>query len=440
MRTIIAPLLATFIFLAFAGALPAQIKGTSMGGITTVVSDGAFDAARNPALLVTQKSPHSFGAYAKYRPYFYSDFSLGENTQSIERSDPETLTFGAITAYSYSSGSTIMGFAIGEAGGDLYNASKVEQKIFTPSGELRSTEDEVELNPSLVFSLAFPVGDSSSIGFQVGTAYNIKTTDTVEKFFFNGPPITHTQTLTKEKSATAISVGAGFGYLFSTPDSQAGILIRTGNAELYYETMDLTFEDLDDTISGMGQAGLLKYSKSVTSKKRMRYSDPASIAVGGYKRFTPLFACAFESVYTLENAYPSKALDDQESTSDTDIVEIQLKKTYTKMQSKIDVKGGVELNVMQQLAFTLGVGYSTSEMSSRTGSENSNSSRSQSKVDILYATFGAHYALDEKTCLTMTVFYADVEGSFRVQENNFSLDVKAPTRFIDTGLGVTSKF
>ncbi len=435
MRTVTTFVLAVACVVAVSGDSFAQIKGTTMGGLTTVVSDGAFDAARNPALLGLQKSPHAFAAYGKYRPYYSTDFDLKNDSMSIKRGEPETMTFGGIMAYSYSSGSTMFGIAAGEAGGDLYNYSKANTKFNTPTGYLNNTEETREYNPSLVMSLAFPVGESSSIGFQIATTYNQKATSITEKTTYSGSPAS---TLTKDKTAYALSAGAGFGYLYSTPDSQAGILIRSGNAEVYYDSLDFTYDDYASPPGG----GVFPYtySKSDTSKKRIRYNDPASIAVGGYKRFTPLFACAFESVYTLVSAYPSKNLDDVESEIDSDVIDIKLVKTYSRTREKIDFKGGIELNFLPQLSCTLGAGYSYTEMSTRSGSGGSGSSRSRTTLEILYSSLGIHYSMSEKTVLTLTVFFADVKGSFDIEESNFGFSADAPTRFFDTGLGVTTKF
>ena len=101
---------------AIPAAGSAQVRGTGMGNLVSVVSDGPFDAARNPALLSMQTTDRSAAAYVRYRALDDTNVDY-DSSLLIDVGEPSTINAGGVAAYSMKRSGSVLGFAFGAAPG-----------------------------------------------------------------------------------------------------------------------------------------------------------------------------------------------------------------------------------------------------------------------------------------------------------------------------------
>ncbi len=219
----------------------AQIKGSSMGNLISVVTDGPFDAGRNPALLSLQTADSAAGAYVRYRVIDNTDLTY-KSPLPMDLGELSTVNAGGVAAYSMKFSGSVLGFAIGEIGGDLVSLRK-SRATYIPMNEEREKEEVFEAKPSLALALAFPLTDASSIGFQLITTAGYKRTDKPKDYFNAGNPIASLDTY--HKTEQSISARAGFGYSMRTQHTQVGLVLNSGTASLQRQELEYKHTEYD---------------------------------------------------------------------------------------------------------------------------------------------------------------------------------------------------
>ncbi len=157
----------------------AQVRGTGMGNLVTVISDGPFDAGRNPALLALQPSDSAIAAYLRYRSMEDTDTDYNASL-TIDVGEPSTVNAGGVAAYSKKLGGAVLGFAIGEMGETCFPSGKRRPRTSPP---LRRRKRKRYSRPPFPRARARPAAlGGSFIGVQLITGFGYKTTDKTKDY------------------------------------------------------------------------------------------------------------------------------------------------------------------------------------------------------------------------------------------------------------------
>lgn len=423
------PALAIAILLSvFPSKGSAQVRGTAMGNLVTVVSDGPFDAGRNPALLALQPTDTAAGAYVRYRAIDDSD-SEYKSSLTIDVGEPSTFNTGAVAAYSMKLTGAVLGFAVGEMGGDLVSLRESRVTYYSAYTE-KEKEKTFETNPSLVTALAFPVDDTSALGMQLIVTGGYKRTDKTKDYYMGIPRIATFEIRKIEESLTA---SAGFGYSLRKNDTQVGFLLRSGNVTLRRQSLDYDHKDID---SGIYPSG------SDSTPYKAYYTEAPRFIAGGYHRLSSNFGFAFEASYMLSNTTYNRERDASVSVeiAPTPDFVISFARNYTiTTDDSLQFKGGFEFAPREGLAFTFGTGYEYRE--SFQESETMNRVSIRSKMEILYATLGAHYALSQTTDFSILLSGGRVKMDAKLdQESVFSARIDNTVYILDAGVAVITRY
>ncbi len=406
----------------------AQVRGTGMGNLVTVISDGPFDAGRNPALLALQPSDSAIAAYLRYRSMEDTDTDYNASL-TIDVGEPSTVNAGGVAAYSKKLGGAVLGFAIGEMGEDLFSLRETKT-TYVSTFEEKEKEKIFEANPSLALALALPLSEGSFIGVQLITGFGYKTTDKT-KDYISGTLIARLEK--NLKTEQSISARAGFGYSLRTPETQVGFLLRSGTVSLRKQELEYNHVEYDLAAPEISGANSTPY--------KAYYTESPQFVVGGYHRLSPLVGFALEAAYTLSNTSYSRERDLNISVSNggNDFI-TPFSRNYTiTTDASMQFKGGVEFNVREGLAFTFGTGYDYRESSQE--SETTGHVSIRSKMEILYATLGAHYSLNQATGVSVLVSGGRVKMDAKLeQESLYSADIESTVLIIDAGVAVITRY
>ncbi len=406
----------------------AQVRGTGMGNLVTVISDGPFDAGRNPALLALQPSDSAIAAYLRYRSMEDTDTDY-KASLTIDVGEPSTVNAGGVAAYSKKLGGAVLGFAIGEMGEDLFSLRETKTTYFSTFEE-KEKEKIFEANPSLALALALPLDNGASIGFQLIVTGGYKHTDKTKDYWNGAVKIATLDTRKKEES---LSARAGFGYSIRKNNTQAGFLLRSGDVTLRHQSLDYDHKDLDSGYYPSGED---------RTPYKVYYTKAPQFAIGGYHRLSPLIGIALEALYTLPNTTYNRERDTSTSVNiaPTNDSITPFSRNYTiTTDASMQFKGGVEFNVREGLAFTFGTGYDYRESSQE--SETTGHVSIRSKMEILYATLGAHYSLNQATGVSVLVSGGRVKMDAKLeQESLYSADIESTVLIIDAGVAVITRY
>lgn len=416
--------------IAFPSKGDAQVRGTAMGNLVTVVSDGPFDAGRNPALLALQPTDTAAAAYVRYRAIDDSD-SEYKSSLTIDVGEPSTFNTGAVAAYSMKLTGAVLGFAVGEMGGDLLSLQESRVTYYSAYTE-KEKEKTFEANPSLAIALGVPLSDGSSLGVHLITTYGYKRTAKTKDYYDN--LLNPLARLDKnDKTEQSISARAGFGYSLRTSGTQIGFLLRSGTVTLRKQELEYTHVEYDLAAPAISGAN--------STPHKVYYTESPQFAVGGYHRISPLAGFALEAAYTLANTTYNRERDLSISVSDggNDFI-TPLSRNYTiTTDDSLQFKGGFEFAPREGLAFTFGTGYEYRESSQE--SETMNRVSIRSKMEILYATLGAHYALSQATDISVLISGGRVKMDAKLeQESMFSARIDNTVYILDAGVAVITRY
>ncbi|HSV96681.1 MAG TPA: hypothetical protein VLM75_07085 [Spirochaetota bacterium] len=425
-RPILALPLVLFL-VAFPSAGSAQVRGTAMGNLVTVISDGPFDTARNPALLALQPADHAAAAFVRYRAVDDSDIDYNSSLP-ISVGEPSTFNAGGVVSYSMKLSGSVLGFVFGEMAGDLVSYRESRNTFYAITEEIEK-EKIFEVNPSLAVALALPLTDGSSIGFQLITAVGYKRADKT-KDYLSGPIIASLDT---QKTDQSLSARAGFGYSLRTPKTQAGFLLRSGTITLRKQELEYNHVEYD--------LAAPEISGSNSTPYKAYYTESPQFVVGGYHRLSPLVGFALEAAYMLSNTSYNRERDLTTSVLDggSDSITPFSRNFTITTDASMQFKGGIEFNVMEGLAFTFGTGYDYRESSQE--SETIGRVSIRSKMEILYATLGAHYSLNQATGISVLVSGGRLKMDAKLeQESLYSIDIDSTIMIVDAGIAITTRY
>jgi len=428
MNRFIPALALAILFVAYPSKGSAQVRGTAMGNLMTGGSDGPFDASRNPALLALQPTDTAAAAYVRYRALDETDTEYSSSLP-INVGEPSTFNAGAAAAYSKKLGGPVLGLAVGEMGGALFSLR--ESRVTYRAADLgREKEKTLEASPSFATALALPVDDASAVGVQLILTGGYKRTEKTKDYFMGAVKRASFETIKNEESFTA---SAGMGYSVRKNDTQIGFLVRSGDVTLRRQSLDYDHKDIDSSLNPSG---------GDRTPYKAYYTEAPRFIVGGYHRFSPNFGFAFEASYMLSNTTYNRERDASvsvEADPTPDFV-ISFARNYTiTTDDSLQFKGGVEFVARDGLSFTLGTGYECRE--SFQESETMNRVSIRSKMEILYATLGAHYALSQATGISVLISGGRVKmNANMVQESAFSVRIDNTELIVDAGVAVITRY
>lgn len=437
----------------------ARGKGSSMGNIRSVASDGPFDAARNPALLPLL-AENSAGAYFSYKYFSGIETDSSQNisinnpgiasieTTNYSASDPDITGMSGHVACTFAFDNTSIGFAATESGKDQY--STIKNKSYTElSGTLggttpvtlniKSESETEEINPAFAASLGFRLSNENLIGFQI----IITTLNKVEKS--KSDLITAGYNESKQeiiKKDRGISAEIGLGYLKKTDNTQIGLLIESGNFSWIKKNADYNYYK-NDYVTSSEYTG--KSSRSIDGE----HTTGINLTAGGFSRINSFIALAFEASLRMADVFTDK---DMQLNTDIDPPVFEKKSNTITIKNTYSIGGGVEINPVNDLAFMLGIGRinSGSESSDNSYMDYDNGAWGFNSYQYSFLTYGIYYKFLHNVNIIISGALVRIKATGRYEsryENEETgeykkmyIQEKRKGEFIDIGMGLNFIF
>jgi len=463
--------------LSFAGG-----KASSMGGLVAVVSDGPFDASRNPALLSLQKNKNAVGIFFSYKPHFarYSSaqadtsiYGSGVSNYNIDldvyakNGKPDIYGINGHLAYSTKIMGSFIGFAITNIEADQYSIYKRIDKTtflmtvtelstsYTSNEENyeRTIEKNKNINPCFVTAAGFNITNKSSVGLQFILGYSKKEEESIITARNVSNSYEYYEETTTREDTNAISIEAGLGYLYKENDTQVGLLIRSGEITRKKKELEVGYKAYH--IQTPPSFTFLP-SRSSAFSSIGRYTKGATLAAGGYRRINNFFAIAFEGEFRFENVYNDRDIELIEpDNGDYFYYSYPYPSSpitcSQRSKNSIFIKGGAEFTPVSMLAFTLGAGYTfyhseryRNEGDSHDSYAYDNELSIENQVDYYIFTFGIDYYLSSNIDLIIAATLIDYDNRMYMQIRRQYIAIQLQDHSkgdnIDLGLGLTFTF
>ncbi len=306
-----------FFLLSMAIGLPASehadAAALTMGQFQSIASDGSLDALRNPSLMTGQTATSSIGVIFLSNLYLNRLFSYSSITGSTYARprfhDSKSMAGSMFLSYCGKTPRATVGIAIGadnpyQADYTRYSREYIGNNISTTaSADYRITTGDIrKISPSLVISCGVIVSGNHSIGFQWALGYS-RIREKSKSYILSGTIMTFAHRAVKRTEN--VSAEMSLGYSYRTPDSQAGLMIRSGRFN--WEKTNIKFGHGDFTNS-------LIYPGRVSEPYYLQYDRGLSITAGGYHKLAPFIAVALEGEYEIPVHYNHKAVRYDETT------------------------------------------------------------------------------------------------------------------------------
>jgi hypothetical protein len=401
----------------------AQIKGSTMGLLQTVGSDGVFDVSRNPALLTQYNSNIMLGAFISGLPYYDYKTSVesSDNDVAVDFKKPSILNIGGNISYAMRIGGYIIGIAISNADKDLYMKKKSETIISLGSNTRQVTDNLEETDPSIYLSMAIPVSKSSAIGLQLLTQYSYINTSSKADLHYS-------QYFTADIKSVSHSISSelALGYHYKADNTQIGIYVKSGKSVFEKES-------IDSKCINQSVADGTSVNEGNGHPFRWMYQGPFSLNTGLYQRFNTFFALAMEFTYDMDNSYKRETFEFNDQYPFSDI----RKKINISSRNSIFIKGGMELNPINMFAITLGTGYSYREINIKSDSS-LNTVRQKISNNLFLFTFGLHYSFTDKGVISLIsiVTYQEIDSTNQQEKSSYGLNLHVKNKIIIPVIGI----
>lgn len=387
------PVLIAVAILALPASLLAEGNSTSMGFVSTVVSDGAFDAVRNPALLGFQTSRHAVGVMAKSGPSSSMDVDVNQNGMQYNLVEEYYVQIGAVYAYKATSAVWAIAFSgMNDDDDEQYKTAETEMKAQVYNEDVSANMDvtlkqkEEKISPSLVFSAAFPLSGGAFFGFQGNIGMmtdNVK--NHIDAAILLATPVNASSNFETQKKAYLFEAAAGF--VQKLEHGQVGLLVRSG--KLYSDSIDADFSST--------------YSPSQSSciTNPLRYISGMSIAAGVYWQLISTFGFTFESEYRFPVEYRLNTLEEEDGHIDE-------KPLMIANGRRFQFKSGVEWSGISNLLLSAGIllSFEKKEKFPLFHEENNNGPQTEfEELSIVALACGASYRLSNSYLFTFTAGY-----------------------------------
>ena len=435
------------VLFSFSGSLLALGRGIAMGSMTSVVSDGPFDAAKNPALLTLLGSSQSLGIYGKYlaysRPLVSFDASFPGFDPELDVAEQEKSSMTCLLAYSVRLGKPVLGFAVIEGdNGQFYTFDSKTKITATISGigtiDNISEEKTEGNNPVLFTSIGIAISEKSSIGFQLSLKYQRENISSKERTSID---LTDMAFVEKDITVTSLSYSAGAGYLYRDRDTQLGFVFNMGQFTWTSQDFRYRFDDLNIALTeGSPVDNSSKGSDSYSSSGK--YTKGMSFIAGGYQRINSIFSIALEGEFTIENTFKATSLNLYDDTStDNEVYAIVESKNNIASNNSVFIRGGVEVNAFQPVTLMAGGGYVL--FMGRSNALDADVYASSRNVVYLF-TCGAIYRYSERISISAVGLIAQFDGEFLQQAQDgsggYSLEMELEETNVSLFAGIVYTF
>jgi hypothetical protein len=401
------------VLFSFSSSLFALGRGIAMGGMTSVVSDGPFDAAKNPALLTVMKDEQSFGIYGKYLAYTrtsitFDAYFLGVDPE-IDTAKQDRSTMSGLLAYSLRIGKPVIGFAIVDGDEGQFYSSSTETEITATISGIGTfntvSKEETELNsPVFHSSIGYRVSENSSVGLQLMLKYHGKNIKSKEMTSVDSVDMAFVE---KDITVRTFSYSVAAGYLYRDRDTQLGFVFNMGQFSWSNQDFRYRFDDMNIAITeGTPVDNSSKGSDSYSSSGK--YTKGMSFIAGGYQRLSSLFAISLEGEFTIENSFHITSLElYDDSSTDNEIYAIVESKSSVVGDNSVFVRGGLEINPFTAMSFMFGGGYILYTGRSRAINEDAYSS---TRNAVYLFTCGAYYRFSERISMSVISLITQLDG------------------------------
>ncbi len=318
--------------------LMAEGNSTSMGMLSTVVSDGASDAVRNPALLGFQKAQYTVAAWGMVVPYSAMDFTPEKNNESYDLLSERIFSAGA--AFSFKAGSSVVGFALSNVEDeDFFSDSELKmQGVFYVediAADVNVTQNIVikKYFPALVFSASFPLSNSAFFGLQGNIGVGI-TDQSQHTFATLQTPIPFELSSDGHSKTKAFFFEAGAGFIQKFAGGHVGLLMRSG--KLYFDSRNADF------------SSLYADSQSDSTNNDLRYKSGLECAAGFYTKPFESFGFAFETGYRFPAESRNNTLEEEDG-------HIEVTPYLVTIGHRFQFKSGAEFTGITNLTLSAGM-------------------------------------------------------------------------------------
>ena len=385
-----------FLFLLFCvQSLFAGVRGTLMGNLETVVSNGPLDAGRNPALLATQTGDSAAALYLLYRVYEINKENV--QTYNMDYEVPRSTSADVIAGFSTRIGSSVLGISIdSNENGSQFESSEANITVQNTTTFLLDS-DSRSINPSLNTSIGIPLDGASSIGFQLRTGYSQKKDETEMTATNAGVPI---EIINLDSESKSLMFELGFGYLHRTDISQIG---------LYFTSGILQFQQEDYKY----RAQYAGFAETYSQNNYFKYTSGMTISAGGFHQITSSLAVAFEAGYRFPLSY--------KYTQYKYVGGVEPGETQAVTESTngvVMMNGGISLALNSSLTVSTGVFYSRARKFKYESSTETNSEEKSMQQDfnVWLFTAGAEYAVNTNMIFSLGTII--LRTKYNNDENN----------------------
>ena len=216
------------------------IESAATGGMSTVLTSGAADAGRNPALMPLQKDPIYLLLGIAAVPYTALDARnhmniTGPSTDTymtIPSIDSSFTSLSVPLGCSFNGERSGFGILLTSNDGALYSKTKIKtyggivNPLLPLYGQITGTTTITEYNPSLETSWGIRTGDTSTFGIRLTSTFHHKTEDSsIDYSWITGSLdiLPHKE----KKESTIIDGTLHFGFHYEKDGIEAGATIST---------------------------------------------------------------------------------------------------------------------------------------------------------------------------------------------------------------------
>ncbi|HOS39886.1 MAG TPA: hypothetical protein PLG31_09145 [Spirochaetota bacterium] len=421
-------------------------KSFAMGGVQSVLSDGAYDAAKNPALLPLHTEGAAAGLIVRslagysFTGSSYVYFQDGERGITAEMRDVMLTLYGVDLCFLARIGGSVVGVSVTDGSDPQYMRVTSNNTIAISNAIVETKGDDTTYAPALNLSWGMTISAHTSIGLVLSGKHTGKHSVEGKSMMNEGRELYY---ITKTTDTSTTSASLGFGLLYRTDDAQAGIAVLSGDVTWIGQTGGYDYADkrylINPSIEDRsGSEDALVTSSGVYTKGPM-------IVAGGYRRLSPMFAVAVEGSYVFRNSYRSRAVtvSDPNSNGECAVTEIAV---ITRQSGTTGFRGGVEFTPLTGLSFMLGGAYSYERTGSDTpsSSDRTNSAYQTTGKESLTATGGVVYSSPQRFSVGIIAAYGDTVIRERKREysGNGDLTSRSTSRMSLrlTMVGLSSQF
>ncbi|MCX7678963.1 MAG: hypothetical protein N2316_07065 [Spirochaetes bacterium] len=340
------------VLLFIAPALYAAGVGSIMGGLSTVVPDGPFDASRNPALLPLLIKEHSIGYDAispVHRSYDASGnlaanitgITIGDTVLSIEDFDIIAVK-GALSYASKVGNVGTFGVAIKPQLTTQTPTGEFSITVTNPfSGKLSSQQkiEQIETNNEIYLAYGIRFAQNVTAGIQLSAQKKYECERNLSSTYQNGSFNAGGGKIDESWQYTGM---ASMGLLYHADWIQTGIILSSGRYGWHRHALSENESNQSDPSES--------FNVSDSTSFHGRYCEGPSALVGIYAKITPTFAFAVEGGYQIPLEYTNNAISRVENSIEEIDEDIEIKNVYV-------VGGGISYTISNSLTFAAGLHY-----------------------------------------------------------------------------------